>query len=113
MLWIDEATGKIVDRSSAPACRSVVDEVRRAVHVISRRPHEANRVSIDLVGHRPPLTIDGCDVSFATLDQAKRAAEHERGGIALNSVEHRLVAGRSRGFATPGFLMVECEAPPD
>jgi hypothetical protein len=49
--------------------------------------------------------------SFATLDEAKRAAEHERGGIALNWVEQPVGAGRSRGFATPGFLIVECKAP--
>ena len=48
---------------------------------------------------------------FATLNEAKQAAEHERGGIALNWVEHPQAAGGSRGFATPGFLIVECEAP--
>jgi hypothetical protein len=60
VLWIDEATGKIVDHSSAQACRIVVDQVRRAVPV-SRPPQEADRVLIDLVGPRPPLTINGCD----------------------------------------------------
>jgi hypothetical protein len=48
---------------------------------------------------------------FATLDEAKQAAERDRGGIALNWVEHPRAAGGSRGFATPGFLIVECEAP--
>jgi hypothetical protein len=74
MIWIDETTGKIVDRSSAPACRSVVDQVRRDLPVMSRRPQEADRVFIDLVGPRPPLTINGCDGPANAAPSATRPA---------------------------------------
>ena len=46
---------------------------------------------------------------FATLNEAKRAAELERGGSAMNWVERPDAPGRSRAFATPGFLIVECD----
>jgi hypothetical protein len=40
---------------------------------------------------------------LATLNEAKQAAERDRGGIALNWVEHPTAVGGSRGFATAGI----------
>jgi len=50
-------------------------------------------------------------VYFATLEEAKRAAELQRGGSALKWAERPEVPGASRAFATPGFIIVECDAP--
>ena len=49
---------------------------------------------------------------FATLKEAKRAAELERGGSALKWVERPDTPGMSRAFATAGFLIVECDVRP-
>ena len=48
---------------------------------------------------------------FATLEEAKRAAELERGGPALTWEERPNAPGISRAFATTGFTIVECDAP--
>ena len=48
---------------------------------------------------------------FATLEEAKRTAELERGGSALKWVERPEAPGSSRAFATAGFIIVECDAP--
>jgi hypothetical protein len=59
MLWIDDATGKIVDRSWHPEFRNAVDEVRPALTAMPRqRVPEARGVFVDLVGPRPPVMID-------------------------------------------------------
>jgi hypothetical protein len=48
---------------------------------------------------------------FATLEEAKRAAELERGGQALKWADCPELPGASRAFATPGFIIVECNVP--
>ena len=59
ILWIDDATGKIVDYSSRSKSGREVDEVPPKVAVTSRRPlHEAGPVLMDLVGPRPPVRIE-------------------------------------------------------
>src|SRR5262249_49613333 len=58
-LWIDDATGKIVDRSLLPKCHTGFGAVRMPAPVASRRrTPEASRTFVDLVGPRPPLTIE-------------------------------------------------------
>jgi hypothetical protein len=53
MLWIDDATGKIVDRSSRPESRPADDEVWPKAGMTSRqRLREASRVFVDLAAHR-------------------------------------------------------------
>ena len=59
ILWIDDATGKIVDHSSRSKSGREVDEVPPKVAVASRRSlHEASPVFMDLVGPRPPAMIE-------------------------------------------------------
>ena len=61
ILWIDDATGKIVDRSSHPKSRRTVDEVWPKTGMTCRQPmREASRVFVDLVGTPPPVTIEDC-----------------------------------------------------
>ena len=61
ILWIDDATGKIVDRSSRPKSRPAADKVWPKAGMTSRQPmREASRVFIDLVGTPPPVTIEDC-----------------------------------------------------
>jgi hypothetical protein len=48
---------------------------------------------------------------FATLEEAKRAAELERGGPALKWADWPELSGAPRAFATPGFIIVECDVP--
>jgi len=47
-------------------------------------------------------------VLFATLEEAKRAAELERGGPALKWADCPELPGASRAFTTPGFIIVVC-----
>jgi hypothetical protein len=61
ILWIDDATGKIVDRSSCSKSRPAVDEVWPKAGMTSRqRLRKASRVFVDLVGTPPPVTIEDC-----------------------------------------------------
>ncbi len=48
---------------------------------------------------------------FATLEEAKGAAELERGSSALKWAERLELPGAPRAFVTPGFVIVECDAP--
>jgi hypothetical protein len=48
---------------------------------------------------------------FATLEEAKRAAELQRGISALKWAERLELPGAPRAFTTPGFVIVECDAP--
>src|SRR5262249_22933348 len=59
VLWIDDATGKIVDCSSPPKSRPAVDEFWPKAGMRSRqRLREASRVFVDLVGTASPMTIE-------------------------------------------------------
>ena len=60
ILWIDDATGKIVDHSSRSKSGREVDEVPPQVAVATSRRslHEESPVFMDLVGPRPPVMIE-------------------------------------------------------
>ena len=61
ILWIDDATGKIVDRSSHPRSGRAVDEAWPKAGMASRqRLRDASRVFVDLVGTPPQVTIEHC-----------------------------------------------------
>ena len=57
ILWIDEASGKIVDRASRPEPRTEVEDPAMALSSRSRM-REAGRVFIDLVGPRSSVTME-------------------------------------------------------
>jgi len=59
ILWIDDATGKIVDRSSHPAPQTAPYEVARPGIEMPRRPvRDVTPAFIDLVGPRPSVTME-------------------------------------------------------
>src|SRR6185436_7325960 len=61
ILWIDEASGKIVDRSSRPESQTVPYEVARSRPGIEtpRRPvRDVRPAFIDLVGPRSSVTME-------------------------------------------------------
>jgi hypothetical protein len=64
ILWIDDATGKIVDRSSRPRLQNAPYEVARPGIETTRRPvRDVRPAFIDLVGPRSSVTIqDGARV---------------------------------------------------
>jgi hypothetical protein len=58
-LWIDDATGKIVDRSSRPEPQTAPYEVARPGIEIPRRPvRDVRPAFIDLVGPRSSVTME-------------------------------------------------------
>jgi hypothetical protein len=59
ILWIDDATGKLVDRSSRPEPQTAPCEVARPGIEIPRRPMQDVRLAfIDLVGPRSSVTLE-------------------------------------------------------
>ena len=59
ILWIDDATGKIVDRSSRPEPQTAPYEVARPGIETPRRPvRDVRPAFIDLVGPRSSVTME-------------------------------------------------------
>jgi hypothetical protein len=80
ILWIDDASGKIVDRASRPEPCTEVEDPAMAVSS-RRRMREAGRVFIDLVGLRSSVTMaDGARAERTRLSARLVRLLPARGG---------------------------------